>query len=253
MSGWSSDWMQVQRAIAVDTRACAYDRAGYGWSNPAPGPPDASATVQRLHQLLAAARIEPPFILVGHSLGGLYVQAFAERFPRDVAGVVLVDSVHRRQSAAMPAARRDYERRLLRLTRWSAAIAPSGLLRLAARPASIVAHKLDPNTRETAVAFAYRSSSYKALAKEMAAFRTTQAQVRPLPRALPLTVLGASEIRDYPPGFGPAEQRVWNGLQARHASGGNAVQVVPGSGHYIHLDRPAVVVAAIRAQVAAQR
>ena len=254
MSGWSADWRHIQRAVAGDVRACAYDRAGYGWSDPATGPADAQATASRLRRLLAAAGVEPPFLLVGHSLGGLYAQGFAARFPGDVAGLVLVDSVHRRQSAAMPAAiREQYEQGLLRLTRWSAALAPSGLLRLARQPASIVAHRLDPDVREAAVAFAYRSVSYEALSNEMAAFRATQAQVGPVPRGLPVTVLLASEVRDYPPGFGPAEKRVWNALQPRHAPGGNAVQLVAGSGHYIHLDRPAVVVASIRAHLAAGR
>ena len=84
-------WFKVQPALAQQTRACSYDRAGYGASDPGPAPRDGAAIARDLDQGLRAARITGPFILVGHSAGGLYVQIFAGLRPEEVSGMVLVD------------------------------------------------------------------------------------------------------------------------------------------------------------------
>ena len=84
-------WFKVQPELARDTRACAYDRAGYASSDPGPAPRDGAAIAKDLDDGLRAARIAGPLVLVGHSAGALYVQAFAARRPQDVAGMVLVD------------------------------------------------------------------------------------------------------------------------------------------------------------------
>jgi pimeloyl-ACP methyl ester carboxylesterase len=87
-SGW------VQPEVAEHTRVCAYDRAGMGWSEPEPGAPAATQTTAELHTLLQEADEEGPYVLVGHSLAGLYSRIYAERYPEEVAGMVLVDSTH---------------------------------------------------------------------------------------------------------------------------------------------------------------
>jgi pimeloyl-ACP methyl ester carboxylesterase len=84
-------WAKVQPVLARKTRVCAYDRAGYGLSDPGPLPRDGAAIAKDLDEALTAARIAGPFIVVGHSAGGLYVRLFADRRPRDVVGMVLVD------------------------------------------------------------------------------------------------------------------------------------------------------------------
>lgn len=84
-------WFKVQPALAQQTRVCSYDRAGYGASDPAPGPRDGAAIARDLDQGLRAARITGPFVLVGHSAGGLYVQIFAALRPKEISGMVLVD------------------------------------------------------------------------------------------------------------------------------------------------------------------
>jgi pimeloyl-ACP methyl ester carboxylesterase len=86
------NWGWVQPEIARTTRVCSYDRAGSGWSDPAPQPPSFQQTVSDLHALLAAASIPGPYVLVGHSKGGLIVRGFAERYPAEVAGLVLLDA-----------------------------------------------------------------------------------------------------------------------------------------------------------------
>jgi pimeloyl-ACP methyl ester carboxylesterase len=100
-AGWgytSVEWSAwVQPEVAEHTRVCAYDRAGMGWSEPEPGPPNATQTAQELHALLQEADEEGPYVLVGHSLAGLYSRIYAERYPEEVAGMVLVDSSHPHQ------------------------------------------------------------------------------------------------------------------------------------------------------------
>lgn len=87
-------WAWIQPEVAKSSRVCSYDRAGYGWSSPTDVPMDAINTSQQLHSVLMAANIPGPYILVGHSIGGAYVRMFAANYPRDVAGVVLIDATN---------------------------------------------------------------------------------------------------------------------------------------------------------------
>jgi pimeloyl-ACP methyl ester carboxylesterase len=91
-SAWSPAWGKAQARVAQVTRACAYDRAGYGFSDPAPLPRDGAAIARDLDRGLRTAGIHGPFVLVGHSAGGLYQRLFAARRRRDVVGLVFVDS-----------------------------------------------------------------------------------------------------------------------------------------------------------------
>src|SRR5215211_6575363 len=92
--GISAHWIRVQQQLARTTRVCAYDRAGLGWSERGPEPRDVSQISSELHTLLTGAGTEGPYVLVGHSYGGLYARMYAARYPNQVAGVVLVDSSH---------------------------------------------------------------------------------------------------------------------------------------------------------------
>jgi len=95
-------WGGVQTAIASHcVRTLAYNRAGYADSDPASGPRDAQAIVAELRAELAQRKIRPPYVLVGHSLGGLYMQYFARQYPGEVTGLVLVDSTHWNQHMAI--------------------------------------------------------------------------------------------------------------------------------------------------------
>lgn len=84
-------WETVQPELSKTTRVCSYDRAGSGWSEPQPGPRDAHAIAAQLHGLLGAAKIDGPIVLMGHSIAGLYVRAYAAQYPENVAGIVFVD------------------------------------------------------------------------------------------------------------------------------------------------------------------
>jgi pimeloyl-ACP methyl ester carboxylesterase len=91
---FSFDWGLVQPGVSRFARACSYDRAGLAWSDPGPTPRTMLQDAYELHALLRAAGVKPPYVLVGHSIGGLIARVYAEQYPREVAGMVLVDPTH---------------------------------------------------------------------------------------------------------------------------------------------------------------
>ena len=99
LSDWSSIWALVQPAIGQRTRACSYDRAGLGYSDPAHRPATPIAAVEDLHALLHRSGTALPAVLVGHSMGGFYAKLYAALYPADVAGLVLVDPAEERNFA----------------------------------------------------------------------------------------------------------------------------------------------------------
>ncbi len=90
--GWSPTWTSVLPQVATFTRVCSYDRAGLGLSDPGPRPRVVGEITADLERLLAHAGIAPPYVLVGHSAGGMYHRLFTSAHPEKVAGLVLVDS-----------------------------------------------------------------------------------------------------------------------------------------------------------------
>jgi pimeloyl-ACP methyl ester carboxylesterase len=91
---FSSAMAWIAPAVASQTRVCVYDRPGRGWSEPAASPQDATQIATDLHTLLQRGNVARPYVLAGHSFGGLYVLTYADRYPDDVAGMVLVDSTN---------------------------------------------------------------------------------------------------------------------------------------------------------------
>jgi pimeloyl-ACP methyl ester carboxylesterase len=102
-SGASADIAWVSSAVARTSRVCVYDRAGRGWSEAADGQQDAAHIAADLHTLLERVAVPGPYVLAGHSFGGLYVLSFAAQFPDDVAGIVLLDSTAPKPGPAPPA------------------------------------------------------------------------------------------------------------------------------------------------------
>ena len=95
-------WKKVQPVLAQQTRVCAYDRAGFGWSDSRPGVQDANAVSSQLHQLVEVASIQRPLVLVGHSISGLYLRSYAAHYPGDLAGIVFVDGATPLQDDRIP-------------------------------------------------------------------------------------------------------------------------------------------------------
>ena len=94
---WSTTWGVVQPEVAKTTRVCSYDRPGLGWSDAGPRPGDAAQSARELHTMLQNANVPGPYVMVGHSLGGLIVRVFAHDYASEVLGVVLVDSMNPKQ------------------------------------------------------------------------------------------------------------------------------------------------------------
>jgi pimeloyl-ACP methyl ester carboxylesterase len=191
--GMSAHWVRVQQQVADTTRVCAYDRAGMGWSERGPEPRDAKQISSELHDLLAnAAGIEGPYVLVGHSYGGLYARMYAARYSEEVAGVVLVDSTHPEQFTRSPEGRAMYEqiRRLGAVIPWLTRL---GVIRLTnyypAHP------DLPPQQRAQIEAFNSSTRQVATTVEEFRATPETTAQVRSAGSLgeTPLAVISAGE------------------------------------------------------------
>lgn len=124
-----SGWHWILEDVSQLTRVVAYDRPGIGWSDLGPEPRDVDLDVDQLHEALSRAGVEPPYVMVGHSLGGLYVRAFTGRYPEAVVGVVLVEATHPDFPArlGLPNRMPNADERMLRMGPFAARL---GLLRL---------------------------------------------------------------------------------------------------------------------------
>ena len=237
LGGTFLDWVRVQPEVSRFTRSCSYDRAGYGWSEPGPEPRHAARIAEELDRLLVHAGVPPPYVLVGHSFGGLAVRLFAARKAhRAVAGLVLVDATHehqfrRMESAGVRVPMAPTGRRFVIANHW---LVPSAL----PEPLKPVAQR-----------FALARKAVRTLYAELGWMRYSAGQVGAIRRApdAPVVVLARSPQGD----AGAARDRLdgtWLVLQrdlARTMKNGS-FQMVPDSDHYIHLDRPDWVVGAIR-------
>jgi pimeloyl-ACP methyl ester carboxylesterase len=190
--GLSSDWIWIQPEIAKTTRVCAYDRAGVAWSTPGPAPRDAQQIVRELHTLLENAQIPGPYLLVGHSYGGLYVRVYAATYPEAVGGLVLIDAAHPDQWTRNPTGQAEYTQ-ITRFYQVASLLTRLGMLRL------LNYSPLNPDLP------AAQSAVHKAMSDtaqlvdtataEFNATVATNAQVRAAGSfgALPLVVLTATE------------------------------------------------------------
>ena len=97
IGGFSLEWSKVQSKLSGQYKVCSYDRAGYGWSDPGPTPRTTARISRELRVLLSEAKVDGPYILVGHSFGGYNIRYFASEYPDMVAGMVFVDASHPEQ------------------------------------------------------------------------------------------------------------------------------------------------------------
>jgi pimeloyl-ACP methyl ester carboxylesterase len=249
--GFSVEWVLVQREVAKFARICTYDRAGYAWSDRGPVDDGIEQIVDDLHLLLRNARISPPYILVGQSLGALYARAYQRRFPENVAGLVFVDGTHdedvrmvvdgKREPLSLltrdqlPAAHQQYLKSVPELKPGPADAPPFDRLPPALQQArhwafQKIVQELGwlPNT--LAAAESWRQEFHALRAQRLSA-------PHPLGN-LPLRVLER----------GKDSTEVWHRQQVELAalSSDGKLTKVEGSGHMIHLERPDLVVHAIR-------
>lgn len=138
LGDWSTGWGFVQPEVANTTRVCTYDRAGWAWSEVGPLPRDAAQFAKELHTLLKNANIPGPYLMVGHSLGGLTVRVFVHDYSSEVAGVVLIDSMTPQQFAQSPAGVQTQLDTKSRPFNPLVALARVGFVRLFAKPLGIL-------------------------------------------------------------------------------------------------------------------
>jgi pimeloyl-ACP methyl ester carboxylesterase len=171
----SAHWVRVQQEVSEVTRVCAYDRAGMGWSEGGPEPRDAARVTGELHALLEGAGVEGPYVMVGHSFGGLYARAYAARYPDETAGVVLVDSSHLDQFERLPDGPENYAqaRRLFAVAPLFARLGVIRLFDLLPVPAELPAPQ-----RAQVEAFNPATKQVSTTADEFRATPQTTAQVR---------------------------------------------------------------------------
>jgi pimeloyl-ACP methyl ester carboxylesterase len=191
--GMSAHWARVQQRLAQTTRVCAYDRAGLGWSERGPEPRNARQISSELHILLeGAAGTQGPYVLVGHSYGGLYARMYAARYSEEVAGVVLIDSSHPEQFTRSPEGRAMYEQ-IKRLGAVLPFLTRLGVIRLSNY---FPAHPdLPQHQRARIEAFNSSTQHVVATVEEFRATPETTAQVRSTQSVgdKPLAVVSAGE------------------------------------------------------------
>ena len=260
LGGWAYDWWAVQGSVATMTRVCSYDRAGMGMSPPGPFPRDTKAQTADLEAVLAAAKVPPPYVLVGHSMGAYNVRVFAKRHRRDVAGVLFVDPSTENQLSALYAALPDMaesDKRSVSRIRACADVRRSAEI---ARDCARSAPSDFPPALAEAFAKTQRLTASQTFKSEVENFMTANSrQVRAESRSfgdMPLIVLTRTELStNMPEEQARLELKLWNAMHARLArlSTQGVHRPVPGAGHYIQLDKPETVVAAIAEVVASAR
>lgn len=258
----SLSWAPVHDSIARTTRVCAYSRAGIMWSETAGLPFDSGLMADDLRTALTRAGARPPWVMVGHSLGGPYALAFTGRYGAEVAGLVFVDASHPDQQA-----RAGSPPSLLSRAR-NAGVNVMGpvLLRLGA--GRLVRVNSIPPAATPELVAAHRAYFPKSVATVIAENRAIGATLRYAGRHRrlgdrPLVVLTGA--RRMPPqvrerlGISEAEEArrsaAWRQMHDDQAtwSTRSRHQIVDDAGHYIHVDRPDVVIRAVREVVAAVR
>lgn len=241
LGGTGSEWWTVQRDLAQYAGVYTYDRAGLGWSDPGPWPRTYACMADELHQMLTAARIPPPYLLVGHSTGGIIVRQYAARHPEGLAGLVLVDSSHEDQIRRLAPFKQQNERIHLLIRAIRHRLKSSGFVR-AAKGLGIGERPMEP---PEVISQAVRCR--RAGAQELIGHALTMPWAQP-PRLgdLPLTVLTAGAVDR------GGREPVWREMQAELAalSTRSTHHVAEHSGHHINHDDPDFVVQALRNAIA---
>jgi len=271
---FSFDWALVQPEVAKFTRVCSYDRSGEAWSDLGPKPRTAHQEVYDLHRLLAAGGESGPYVVVGQSLGGMIARIFATLYPKETAGLVLVDSFHEDSQVGING-------KLVRI-RTLAKDRPIP----APRPSVTAADGLDPDATKKIEDFItqvvgkpkigapfdklppdaqrdrvwalsqpkHYAESENYMAEEAAQLHGETVSIKYPLGGLPLIVLTRSRD-EYPPDLAAVlskEHREQQASLAKLSSIGKQT-VVPNSGHHIQLDAPDGVVNAIKEMVTVRR
>jgi pimeloyl-ACP methyl ester carboxylesterase len=250
---FSSQYMAVQRQMATRTRACAYDRAGWGFSDARSDPLTVRALADDLAALVTRASIAGPYVLVASSAGGVIAEYYARQHRNDVVGLVLLDALASSMLDALP----DEAHRLHRRARLARALSRIGVLDLMD---PLHRGDLPDGEREVALALTYRRHTWDSICSLIGEGSASAEELRlapPLRPDLPLVVV------THDPASGAEDasvEPIWQAEQAKSAgrSSEGRLVIARGSGHHITDDRPDIVVEEVsrmieRIRVAAAR
>ncbi len=239
-------WRKVQPQISEFARVCSYDRAGLGYSNSSPGPRTSKVIAEELHTLLHNAGVSPPYILVGHSMAGFDVRLYASLYRSEVAGMVLVDASHPDQKKRFPQALNDLDATWLREREFLEFTMPFGLPRFlgfCGPDAEVRAADCNFHSAREGVA-------------ELKAFPESAVQTATTGTLgdIPLAVLSHDPDQpepDLPEDLIKPANDAWQQMQDElaHLSARSKHAIARNSGHHIQLDRPDLVVDAVRGVV----
>jgi pimeloyl-ACP methyl ester carboxylesterase len=266
LGGSCLSWALVQPAVAGLATTCTYDRAGLGWSESGPLPRTAGRCAEELRELLARAPVPGPYVLVGHSFGGLVARVFASRHRELVAGLVLVDAPHAREWLHLTGERARRLRWGGRLARYGAWLARLGVARLVAALASrgavgaarssvtvaslgllrteqdrIIApiHRVPAPLRPMLRSMWMQPKFFRALAAHIEAMPETSAEVDASGPFgdLPLVLISSSR---------PTAARLADQAEVAALSTQSRHLIAAESGHWVPLDEPSIVIEGIR-------
>ncbi len=239
-------WRKVQPEIGKFTRVCSYDRAGLGYSQSVSGPRTSKAIADQLHALLQAAGVKPPYVLVGHSMGGYDVRLYASAYPTDVVGMVLVDASHPDQDKRFPPELQNMQGSWEREALFVEFSMPFGIPRLMGlceeNPSLRAAECNWRNARENL--------------EEMKAFKDSAAETAATGSLGNIPLVALSHDPEKPsselaPDLAKPTNDAWEKMQEElaHLSTRGTQMIAKNSAHYIQLDRPDVVIDAVRTVV----
>ncbi len=174
--GFSPIFAWLQAELATDVTVVTYDRPGYGWSDPVDRPVDAEDTAADLHEALADRGLAGPYVLVGHSIGSFYVRTFADRYPAEVVGVVLLDPAHEDQLAHLPERAVAQMERTTSLAAWAVRLSRLGLFRLS-NPQEALLADLPERAAAEMEAISATPAYWRTVGAESAAFTALAAAV----------------------------------------------------------------------------
>jgi pimeloyl-ACP methyl ester carboxylesterase len=262
----SQNWLRVQEVVAAYARAVSYDRSGLGWSSPSDSERTPSNIARELRDMLRHAKIPGPYVLVGHSFGGLVVQRYAAEYPDEVLGVILVDPMRVEDWPPVNEAQRAMLVRGTRMAGFGIPVARFGLARLATTSLLCRSGKLSR-------AFSRATAKHGGLH----VLERITCEVGKMPRAVwpivaahwsrpefyrglvahldavPASVVemhGAQSVEGVPVVLlTPGDAKPFSGDDLRRIGSGARQVIARKSGHWIHLDEPELVVDTIRRMV----